>query len=60
MRVRNGKSTVDLSLPVRLANLAAGAKLDIYRIHASEGSRSKGSFRLTCSDETDYFGVAVL
>ena len=34
---RNGKSTVDLSLPVRLANLAPGAKLEIYKISASEG-----------------------
>ena len=35
---RNGKNTVDLALPVRLANLAAGAKLEIYKITASEGS----------------------
>jgi hypothetical protein len=57
---RNGKSNVDLSLPVRLANLAAGAKLDIYKIGASEGPRPEGSFRLTRSDETYYVGVAVL
>lgn len=39
MRVtlRNGKNTVDLSLPLRLSNLPAGAKLDIYKITASEG-----------------------
>jgi hypothetical protein len=34
---RNGKNTVDLSLPVRLANLAPGAKLEIYKVSASEG-----------------------
>ena len=34
---RNGKNTVDLALPVRLANLPAGAKLEIYKITASEG-----------------------
>ena len=33
---RNGKNNVDLSLPVRLANLAAGAKLDIYKINPTE------------------------
>jgi len=33
---RNGKNNVDLSLPVRLANLAAGAKLDIYKLNPTE------------------------
>ena len=36
-RFRNGKNNVDLALPVRLANLPAGAKLEIYKIDASEG-----------------------
>jgi hypothetical protein len=37
MIFRNGKNTVDLALPVRLSNLPAGAKLEIYKITASEG-----------------------
>jgi len=36
--LRHGKNTVDLALPVRLANLPAGAKLEIYKITASEGN----------------------
>ena len=37
MCLRNGKNNVDLALPVRLANLPAGAKLDIYKMNAAEG-----------------------
>lgn len=41
---RNGKNTLDLALPVRLSNLPAGAKLEIYKITASEGIPRPPSF----------------
>lgn len=50
---------MDLSLPVRLANLAAGAKLEIYKITASEGTFLLAFLVDHGSNEADYIGITM-